>query len=60
MGDSFDVSEERKEELNSTKFGVLVESVTEATVSNPKKQKNTPQKEKKEVGEINGSNLQNY
>ena len=47
MGDSFDVSEERKEELNSTKFGVLVESVTEATVSNPKKQKNTPQKEKK-------------
>lgn len=38
LGDAFAISEERYKEINSTKFGILVETVTEETVR-PKKGK---------------------
>ncbi len=38
-GDTFTVSEERFEELNSTKFGVLVEAVAEETAKPKTKRK---------------------
>lgn len=38
-GDTFDVSEERYNEINSTKVGTLVEAVAEETVKPKKKPK---------------------
>lgn len=39
IGDAFDASEERLEEINSTQFGVLAKAVTEETAKPKKKPK---------------------
>lgn len=44
LGDTFAVSSERYKELNSTKFGVLVEAVAEATKVKETKKPYTPPK----------------
>ena len=39
LGDTFTVSKERYEEINSTKFGILVKAVAEETAKPKKKPK---------------------
>lgn len=50
VGDIFSLSKERYEEINSTKFGELVDEVTEET-NQPKKSKSNAKKPTKKAGD---------